>query len=215
MLDCMASAFLMLLDYADRGQYVFPRRVLDCKVSVVSPMNISIMATKTDPNALLARAIKNADENTLRKVLKSMCEASEACRKEAIDRMLVSRKRDIMELSDSSDDDTQKQKNKNKKQKKVKTTQISRFEICETCDKTYDVTLNDNAACQTHWDMLEIDEEFFPDDDEVCYHAEGIDVNTDWRRETCPEGFVWQCCDGTLNEPPCQIQRHIPKKNKP
>ncbi|KAI0195756.1 hypothetical protein EV127DRAFT_477475 [Xylaria flabelliformis] len=169
------------------------------------------MATKTDQNALLKCAIKNADEHTLRTVLKSMCEASEVCRKEAMDRMLVSRKREIIELSDSSDDAPQKQ-NKNKKQKKVKTAQISRFEKCETCDKTYDVTLNNDEACQTHSDLLEIDPDFFPDDDEVYYHKEGIDPYTDWRRESCPEGFVWQCCDRTIDEEPCEIQRHIPKK---
>lgn len=61
-------------------------------------------------------------------------------------------------------------------------------------------------------DLLEIDPEYFPDDDEIQYHAHAIDVNTDWRRKTTPEGFRWQCCDEPLNGEACLIQRHIPKK---
>ncbi|KAI1755674.1 hypothetical protein F4782DRAFT_527039 [Xylaria castorea] len=167
------------------------------------------MATETNQDALLARAIDNADEHTLRRVLRSMCQASESCRKEAMDRMLATRKRDIIELSDSSDDDTQKQI---KKQKKVEVTQISRFEKCKTCDKTYDVTLNNNTACQMHPGGLEIDPDVFPDDDDVQYDIRSIDVYTDWRREEWPEGFIWQCCDEPHNATACQIQRHIPKE---
>ncbi|KAI1124856.1 hypothetical protein F5Y10DRAFT_248421 [Nemania abortiva] len=168
------------------------------------------MATETDKSALLTRAIDNADESTLRAVLKSMCRGSEACRKEAMDRLLVSDKHELIELSDSSDDDTKKQ---NKKRKKVVATQKSRFEKCETCEKTYDVTLNDDEACQTHEDILMIDPEFFPDDDQVHYDINSINVETDWRRKACPEGFIWQCCDEPLNGEFCVIQRHIPKKH--
>lgn len=105
------------------------------------------MAAETTKNALLERAIDNADEHILRDVLKSMCQDSEVCRKKAMDRMLVSRKREIIELSDSSNDDTQKRK---KKRKKFEVTQKSRFEKCETCKESYDVMLNDDEACQTH-----------------------------------------------------------------
>ncbi|KAI0458120.1 hypothetical protein F5B21DRAFT_461370 [Xylaria acuta] len=138
-----------------------------------------------------------------------MCQASEACRKEALERMLVSRKHDIIELSDSSDDDTQKQ---NKKQKKVKVSQISKFEKCETCDETYDITLNNNTACRTHTAELAIDPDIFPDDDDVQYGIGSIDYYTDWRREEWPEGFIWQCCDRPLDDTACRIQSHIPKK---
>ncbi|KAI8951813.1 hypothetical protein F4801DRAFT_543629 [Xylaria longipes] len=166
------------------------------------------MAREANQDVLLARAIDSADERTLRKVLRSMCQASEACRKEARERMLVSRKRDIIELSDSSDNNTKQ----NKRQKKVEVTQVSRFEKCQTCDETYDVTLNNNAACQKHTGELAIDPDVFPDDDDVQYDIGSIDVNTDWRREEWPEGFIWQCCDKPLNSTACQIQRHIPKK---
>ncbi|TGJ82860.1 hypothetical protein E0Z10_g5907 [Xylaria hypoxylon] len=166
------------------------------------------MATETNRDALL-RAIDNADENTLRTVLKSMCQDSEVCRKEAIGRMVVSRKREVIELSDSSDNDTQNKPNK--KKKTVELTQKSRFEKCETCEKTYDVTLNNNKACQTHDDLLEIDPDYFPDDDQVEYDIHSIDVETDWRREVVPEGFRWQCCDAPLNGKPCLVQWHISK----
>ncbi|KAI0487592.1 hypothetical protein F4859DRAFT_465566 [Xylaria cf. heliscus] len=167
------------------------------------------MPTKANQDVLLARAIDNADEHTLRTVLRSMCQASEVCRKEATERMLVSRKRDIVELSDSSDDDAQKQ---NKKQKKAEVTQILRFEKCGICDRTYDVTVNNDTACQTHTGILDIDPDVFPDDDDIQYGVGSVDVNTDWRREEWPEGFIWQCCNETLNGTACRITRHTPKK---
>lgn len=105
------------------------------------------MATQTNKHALLERAIDNANEHILRDLLKSLCRDSEACRKEATDRLLVSRKHEIIELSDSSDDDTKKQ---SKKRKKVEVIQKPRYEECETCGETYDITLNDDEACQTH-----------------------------------------------------------------
>ncbi|KAI1352686.1 hypothetical protein F5Y01DRAFT_87699 [Xylaria sp. FL0043] len=194
------------------------------------------MATETDKDALI-RAIDNADNTVLRDILKSMCEGSEVCRKEAMDRMLLSRKHRIIEISDSSDSDSldslnssdsdfsEDESEKKRSKKRQKTTQLkkqkrtivaskSRFEVCETCDETYDVTLNHSKACQTHEDILELDPDFFPDDDQVMYDLNSIDVETDWRRKTCPEGFVWQCCDEPLNGEPCLIQKHIPKKPK-
>ncbi|KAI1114749.1 hypothetical protein F5Y14DRAFT_413598 [Nemania sp. NC0429] len=169
------------------------------------------MATGPDEHALLTRAIDNADAGTLRTVLKSMCRDSETCRKEATQRLVVSRKHEIIELSDSDDDAEGQDK---KRKKKVKVMQEPRFETCKTCDKTYDVTLNNDTACQTHEDLLVIDAEYFPDDDQVMYEPHSIDVNTDWRRKAVPEGFRWQCCDESVNGEACVIQRHIPKKQQ-
>ncbi|KAI3326933.1 hypothetical protein HD806DRAFT_531529 [Xylariaceae sp. AK1471] len=160
-------------------------------------------------NTLLERAIDKADEYTLRAVLKSICKDSDECRKKTRERLLVSRTHELIELSDSSDDDTQKQK---KKQKQVEVEQTLRFEKCETCNKTFDVTLNNDKACQAHEGLLELDPEYFPDDDQVEYEPHSIDIETDWRREAVPEGFRWLCCDEPLNGKPCVIQRHIPKK---
>ncbi len=65
-----------------------------------------------------------------------------------MDRMLVSRKHEIIELSEPSDDDTQKKQNT--KQKTVEVIHKPRFEKCQTCEKTYDITLNNDRACQAH-----------------------------------------------------------------
>ncbi|KAJ8117487.1 hypothetical protein ONZ43_g4200 [Nemania bipapillata] len=112
------------------------------------------MPAETYKLALLERALDNADESILRDVLKSMCHDSEVCRREVMDRMLVSQKRTVIELSDSSDNDTQKKQIT--KRKKVEVTHKSRYERCETCKESYDIALNDDEACQTHEGALPI-----------------------------------------------------------
>lgn len=63
----------------------------------------------------------------------------------------------------------------------------------------------------------------FPDDDEVAYALDSIDVHTDWRRETCPEeffrgllfeGYQWRRVRGA--EAWCRgvVQRHMAKRPK-
>ncbi|KAI1430758.1 hypothetical protein GGR50DRAFT_161863 [Xylaria sp. CBS 124048] len=180
------------------------------------------MPPESSRDAPLMRAIDAANGETLRMIMKSMCQESEACREAAMAHMVVSRKHDIIELSDSDDNKDegkdegdkggQQQSKKRKRTHEATTTNVSRYEVCVTCKEMYDVTLNDDEACQTHDDLLIIDPEFFPDDDEVQYEPHGIDVNTDWRRETCPEGFVWQCCEEPLDGDFCVIQRHIPRR---
>lgn len=90
------------------------------------------MATEPNEQELLTRAIDNSDEDTLRTILKSMCQDSEACRDEAMTRLIVSRKHEIIELSDS-DDNAERQGHK---RKRTKVTQRPRFEKCKTCEKT-------------------------------------------------------------------------------
>ncbi|KAI0522207.1 hypothetical protein F5B22DRAFT_464451 [Xylaria bambusicola] len=124
--------------------------------------------------------------------------------------MLVSQKHEIIALSDSSDDEAQKKHTK--RQKTAEDIQVPRFEKCETCSKTYDITLNNDEACQTHEGWVEIDAEYFPDDDDIQYRPDSVNPETDWRREEWPEGFIWQCCEEPANGTPCRIQRHIPKK---
>lgn len=54
---------------------------------------------------------------------------------------------------------------------------------------------------------LEIDDECFPDDDEV---QDGhIDPHTDWRREEWPEGFIWTCCEQNCENAGCVVGPHI------
>ncbi|KAI1819506.1 hypothetical protein F4861DRAFT_534396 [Xylaria intraflava] len=173
------------------------------------------MAPEVSKDAVLKRALDVADEETLRMVLKAMCKESDVCRKAAMDRMLISRKHTIIELSDSSDEDSDAEEKPKKRQKTIDAdddTPVSRYERCETCNEVYDVTLNDKEACQTHEEDPHLDESFFPDDDQVRYDINSIDVHTDWRRDSCPEGFRYECCDEDIEGEPCVIQRHIPKK---
>lgn len=53
-----------------------------------------------------------------------------------------------------------------------------------------------------------MDVEFFPDDDEI-QAGEYIDVNSDWRVDEFPDGFIWSCCEENAKGPPCVIQQHI------
>ncbi|KAI0439444.1 hypothetical protein F4803DRAFT_531231 [Xylaria telfairii] len=165
------------------------------------------MAPEVRHDVLLERAIDNADEHTLRTVLKSTCQASEECRKEVTKQMLVSRKRDFVELSDSSDDDTQKQ---NKKQKKVEVIRILSCEKCDTLYETYEVTPKNKTACQTHTGGLTIDADVSTDDDEAQDDVRSAEVCTEWQPEEWVEGFIWRCCEKLFNDTPCLLP--IPKK---
>ncbi|KAF3000412.1 hypothetical protein E8E14_002966 [Neopestalotiopsis sp. 37M] len=166
------------------------------------------MATQ-DEFGVLSAAIDKADLQALRSVLKSMCESSEACRTEAAQRLLLSvpTRRNKKRKSEHS---PQGAETADKSSKKAKT--VSRYEMCITCEKVFDITDNREDSCQTHDDILEIDEEFFPDDDEIAYG--NVDPYTDWRRKDTPEGFIWQCCDRHIKETPCVIQKHISKSNE-
>lgn len=58
-------------------------------------------------------------------------------------------------------------------------------------------------------DDIEIDEEYFPDDDEVARGCSGRDWARDWRFNDFPQGFVWQCCGRDPTEQPCLIRKHL------
>ena len=60
---------------------------------------------------------------------------------------------------------------------------------------------------------LELDPEAFPDDDQVMYDPNSIDAETDWRRESCPEGFIYDCCDQDCKSKGCVIQQHIVERD--
>lgn len=105
------------------------------------------MSTETDPSsAALSRAIDKADAETLRSVLESICSSSAECKEAASKLMLVpakkrktksgtSKKRKLAADKVDDDDDTGTR---------------SRYEVCETCDETFDVTKNGPRACKTH-----------------------------------------------------------------
>lgn len=77
------------------------------------------------------------------------------------------------------------------------------MQSCEHLDRELNL-----ANIKKSTEHVDIDESFFPDDDEVRYSH--IDPETDWRRESCPEGFVYECCDTSLaDNKPCRVQRHF------
>ncbi|KAI1323277.1 hypothetical protein F5Y16DRAFT_425252 [Xylariaceae sp. FL0255] len=171
-----------------------------------------------EKDPILTRAIKNADLPTLRRILQALCEDSEICCAEVRKRMLVSRKREVIEILDDDnvdDHDIAPELRSEKKRRVMKDDEdfklVSRYEMCGTCKKSYDITENGDEACRTHSEALEIDPGFFPDDDDLEDDPSSIDPYTDERFEEWPEGFRWPCCDEPTHGKPCVIQRHAPK----
>lgn len=58
---------------------------------------------------------------------------------------------------------------------------------------------------------LEMNEEFFGEEDDPAYDEECLDAETDWRRKEFPEAFTWQCCNEPSDGKPCLIQKHMPR----
>ncbi|KAJ5025211.1 hypothetical protein J3E72DRAFT_386423 [Bipolaris maydis] len=87
-----------------------------------------------------------------------------------------------------------------------------RFEICEQCNKEYDVLHNEKKSCEWHSGDLEPDYEndFWADHDEDCH---GI-IDTPEMREDYPEGFMWTCCNKLGDAPGCKQTRHHPNRAK-
>ncbi|CAJ2514115.1 Uu.00g022340.m01.CDS01 [Anthostomella pinea] len=164
------------------------------------------MSSKTDTD-LLSQATDKANAEVLQSVLKSLCKASEECRKEASKHLLLSTSTRTAEKR-KPDDSSAKSPSTSKKQK-AEETLTSRYEKCITCKQVFDIEANDDNACVTHEGYLEMDPECFPDDDQVTYEPSSIDPYTDWRRKEWPEGFIWQCCDRACNEEGCLVQAHI------
>lgn len=180
------------------------------------------------PSALLLQAIDNADADVLRIVLKSMCKSSSECSKQASQRLLAAsaksapgKRKTVIDLTDEPVSAKKKQK-----LEEEGGAPAVRFKKCLACEAQFDVTKNHKKACRTHEGKLllrssvessgmlillagelEIDEDMFPDDDEVMYTT--INVKTDWRVKSCPDGFIWSCCEGNAESAPCLLQKHV------
>ncbi|KAI1181248.1 hypothetical protein F4777DRAFT_8803 [Nemania sp. FL0916] len=122
------------------------------------------MATKIDDKALLMRALMTVDAETLRGTLYDMCLDSEECRKKAMKLLFVSQEHETIDLTDQSDDDNQ---GRSKKRRRVEVTLKLKYEVCETCKETYDITDNkeEDKDCQTH-------------EGELRLHARPVNVDT-------------------------------------
>ncbi|KAF2498877.1 hypothetical protein BU16DRAFT_579910 [Lophium mytilinum] len=152
----------------------------------------------------LIDAISSAQVSTLRSVLFHLCkDSSTASKVEQV--LLVS--------SNELQNDAVKASMATNSKKRKHDDKISRFACCVNCKKDFDVVLNEKPgeeqACGYHDGSLEIDTDFFADDDEVAQDPYSIDVDTDWRVKEYPEGFQWSCCEQDGREAkPCVRCRH-------
>ncbi|KAK7947065.1 uncharacterized protein PG986_011386 [Apiospora aurea] len=163
--------------------------------------------------SLLAEAVNKLDLPTLQSIFMDMCAASEDFRQQATERLLITGSAVKRAAEDS---DLQGDSGPNKKQKlEDMDTARTRYEPCENCKQVFDVTKNTKKSCRYHDGQLDLDPEAFPDDDQVEYDPHSIDVETDWRREECPEGFVWDCCDRDCRSKGCIVERHVAAKPPP
>lgn len=93
--------------------------------------------------SLLDQATDKLDLATLQNVFKDMCAASEECQKQAAQRLLTgSAKR----AADNGPDDAPPEK----KAKSEDTTFRPRYELCQSCKKSFDITKNCKTACRYH-----------------------------------------------------------------
>ncbi|KAF2806643.1 uncharacterized protein BDZ99DRAFT_523224 [Mytilinidion resinicola] len=153
------------------------------------------MASSTDPIDLtternlepaLLEAIGSAKASTLRQILIEVCMKSEVGSSLVREAMLVPGHVDTAANASST----------TKKRKLEKP--VARFAHCVQCEKDFDVLLNEKQgqeqACQRHDGELELDEDAFPDDDDLN-DGHVLDVDTDWRVNVFPQHFTWSCCE--------------------
>lgn len=79
-----------------------------------------------------------------------------------------------------------------------------RFEVCRWCKEEFDVTDNPGDACNHHTGELKFNERAWQ------HHnvAEDGPFDTDENRETCPHGFVWDCCGADGDDDGCDTTAH-------
>jgi hypothetical protein len=107
---------------------------------------IVAMATPPELAASVSRAISKADVDTLRTLLTALYNESDVVRQELHNRVLVPASRASKKRKASTGDKETTDTSPNKEPKGL----ISRYEVCATCKKTFDVTKNDEKACQLH-----------------------------------------------------------------
>ncbi|KAF2806644.1 uncharacterized protein BDZ99DRAFT_82516 [Mytilinidion resinicola] len=149
----------------------------------------------------LLNAIASAQASTLRSVLIYLCKDPSTASQ--IEQAMLVSNYEFQNQNTSTNTYPKKRKHDDK---------ISRFARCVNC-KDFDVVLNEKPgkeqACVYHDGILEIDADFFVDDDDVSADPYSIDVNTDWRVKEFPEGFKWNCCGQYGRKvKPCIRSRH-------
>ena len=48
------------------------------------------------------------------------------------------------------------------------------------------------------------------EDDDIMEQIAYIELETDWRREKWPDGFIWDCCNQNCNNKGCVVRKHLP-----
>ncbi|PVH96149.1 hypothetical protein DM02DRAFT_731404 [Periconia macrospinosa] len=83
-----------------------------------------------------------------------------------------------------------------------------RYDVCEQCDKEYDVEYNSATACIYHPGLLDGTEEFYEDvyDDDEFDHEEMF--------ADSPELYEWNCCGRQGGKAGYKKGPHRPKKNR-
>lgn len=115
-----------------------------------------MMAGPSKLSPVLLSAISLADKATLQSVLTSMCESSNECRAAVSKHLLVTHVHEVVDLEDGDgngkEGDVESKGPARKKQKRetLVTSEVSRYETCATCHKRFDLTRNDEDACQLH-----------------------------------------------------------------
>ncbi|CAI6340737.1 unnamed protein product [Periconia digitata] len=132
--------------------------------------------SRNDDWNLLVQAIDTATIQRLQKTLKEICDQSPEAYNIARSKLLIGTAVDA---------------NPSEGQKRKHELGVQRYEICEQCEKEYDVEENGEDACAWHAGDLEPDyeAEFWADHDEDCH---GV-IDSDELRKEYPEGYTWSC----------------------
>ncbi|KAF2806761.1 uncharacterized protein BDZ99DRAFT_85047 [Mytilinidion resinicola] len=171
--------------------------------------NVLDLTTDNEIKPELLNAIESVKASTLRSVLMQLCQKSTIC---------ASNLEEIMLVPDPQLQSTTTNGSATNGSKKRKLeTKTSRYARCVQCKEDYDIVLNEQSgeeqSCRRHEGVLEMNEDAFPDDDDVQYYGHKIDVETDWRVDEFPEDFTWTCCGQHGKEAePCLRSRHCKSK---
>ncbi|KAF2498878.1 hypothetical protein BU16DRAFT_308370 [Lophium mytilinum] len=153
----------------------------------------------------LLKAIESVKASTLRSIVIQLCKKSTIC---------ASNFEELMLVPDSQlQNTTTNESTTNGSKKRKLETKTSRYARCVQCKDDYDIVLNgqpgEEQSCRRHSGVLEMNEDAFPDDDDIQYYGHQIDVETDWRVDEFPEDFTWTCCAQHGKEAePCLRSRH-------
>ncbi|KAK8192841.1 hypothetical protein IWZ00DRAFT_264192 [Phyllosticta capitalensis] len=149
----------------------------------------------TRPSKVLIKAIEYADLERLHGVIKSICEESEVANALFEEKLLVP-------ISSGQD---RKSGNAQKGGKR----QRPRYAVCTNCKEEFDMTENDDEACDYHDGELEMVEDFWVDNEEETFGPNDTDEN----KAEYPEGFEWDCCNEQTDADGCKTGPHVEDKN--